>query len=210
MVNGVGGDFYDFISVNEEQTAILIGDVMGHGVHASLLMAQIMGFLRSAGSKRSRPSEVIIALNEMLIELGDRTDSVLSCTMIYIVLDAPSGAGFFVNAGHHRPVLCDRTDLDYVNLGPTNILLGVEEFKPQEGCLTFESGQRMVFYTDGLPEAANADGELFGDERLHAAIGRCAPLPPEECVDAILETVDEYRGDVPQADDETIVVIDRV
>src|ERR1035437_6194964 len=74
MCGTVGGDFHDFIRVNEDQVAIMVGDVVGHGVRASLLMAQIMGYFRStAADKLTRPTPVISALNAMLIDLGERT-----------------------------------------------------------------------------------------------------------------------------------------
>ena len=78
MCAGVGGDFYDFLRINDEQIALVIGDVVGHGVRASLIMAQIMGFLRSEPSRLPRPMQLVSSLNDMLIDLGDKIGSVLS------------------------------------------------------------------------------------------------------------------------------------
>jgi len=210
MCGTVGGDFYDFIRVNDEQVAVVIGDTVGHGVRASLLMAQIMGFLRSAAPSPSRPTEVLLALNRMLIELGERTGSVMTCSMYYAVIDSPTGIVFFVNAGHPRPFLCDRGKCMVMPLGPRNILLGVEEFQPEEDCITFETGQRLVLYTDGLTDATSPAGEHFGQERLHEVIGRHIDHPPERCADAVFQAVADFRADAKQKDDESIVVIDRV
>jgi sigma-B regulation protein RsbU (phosphoserine phosphatase) len=210
MCRTVGGDFYDFLRVNEDQEALVVGDVVGHGVRASLLMAQIMGFLRSGQDGRGNPARVVRDLNRMLIDLGRRTDSVLTCSIVYAVIDEPSGAGFLVNAGHPRPFLCERDRCLAVHLGPRNIVLGVEDFEPRESCLTFAPGQRLVLYTDGLEDAVNPAGEHFGQERLHEVLTRHAGDSPDVCADAVFQAVTDFRAEAPQKDDETIVVIDRV
>ena len=128
MCGNVGGDFYDFIRINDEQIALVIGDVVGHGVRASLVMAQIMGFLRSGPAGLSRPAQMVMQLNRMLLDLGNSIDWVLPCSLIYGVIDAPSGVGLFVNAAHPRPFVCDRNKAAYLRLGQTNILLGVDDF----------------------------------------------------------------------------------
>ena len=140
MCGQVGGDFYDFIRINQDQVAIVIGDVVGHGVRASLLMAKIMGHLRSEPANRSRPAELIGDLNNMLLALGSRLGQVVLCSLFYAVIDLPSGAAFFVNAGHPRPFLHEKATHKITALGGQNILLGVQEFKPVEGCHTFAPG----------------------------------------------------------------------
>jgi len=210
MCAGVGGDFYDFLRINDDQIALVVGDVMGHGVRASLVMAQIMGFLRSDRGKQSRPVQMIAALNGALIDLGDRIDSVLSCSLLYGVIDAPTGTGFFVNAGHPGPLICDRAKGELRGLGRPGMLLGVEEFRPMEICHTFHPGERLVMFTDGIVEAADPAGERFGDRRLRDAISEHLAADPESCAEGIFRSVGQFRGDARQMDDETIVVVDRV
>lgn len=210
MCAGVGGDFYDFIRINEDQIALVFGDVVGHGVRASLIMAQIMGFLRSRPETLSRPAQIVAALNEMLIDLGGRTGPVLPCSLIYCVIDAPTGTGFFVNAGHAYPLICNRREARIHELTEHNILLGIEEFEPVEACHTFVPGDRLVMFSDGITDATNAAGERFGNDRFRSAIDEHLAADPEGCAEGVFRAVDEFRGDAPQADDETIVVIDRV
>jgi sigma-B regulation protein RsbU (phosphoserine phosphatase) len=210
MCAGVGGDFHDFLRINEEQIALVIGDVIGHGIRASLVMAQIMGFLRSDRSRQSRPAQMVAALNGALIDLGDRIDSVLSCSLLYGVIDAPTGTGFFVNAGHPGPLICDRRKGGLHRLGRPDMLLGVEEFPPTEVCHTFHPGERLVMFTDGIVEAASPGGERFGDRRLRDVVNEHLAADPEACADAVFRSVEQFRGDAPQMDDETIVVVDRV
>lgn len=210
MCGQVGGDFYDFMRIHEDQVAVVIGDVVGHGVRASLLMAKIMGYLRSQPANCARPSELVVDLNDMLIALGNRVGQVVLCSLFYAVIDLPTGAAFFVNAGHPRPFLCDRSCGKLLHLGGQNILLGVQEFRPVEGCHTFQAGQRLVMYTDGLTEADGPGGLYFGEQRLHELVCRSASLTPEQCVETIFAGVDAFRAGQKQQDDQTLVVIDRL
>jgi serine phosphatase RsbU (regulator of sigma subunit) len=210
MCGSVGGDFYDFLRINEEQIALVIGDVVGHGVRAALVMAQIMGYLRFGPPALARPREIITALNRMLIDLGERIGGVMSCSLFYAVIDAPTGISFFVNAGHPRPFICDNGKCIVLHPEPGNLLLGVEEFEPVESCHTFTPPQRLILYTDGLIDAANSDGEHFGLNRLHEVLNDCASRDPDYCVDTVFETVEKFRGNSAQIDDETIVAIDRI
>ncbi len=209
MCGGVGGDFYDFIRINGDQIAVVIGDVVGHGIRASLIMAQIMGFLRTEKDRVGRPLQMLDTLNMMLIDTGLRSDSVITCTMFYLVIDAPTGTGFFVNAGHPRPILLGNDAADPIRFGGTDLFLGMDEFSPEECCHTFETGDRLVLYTDGIVEAG-APAEIFGDERLLAAVADHRRAAPEECARGILDAVDGYRGERNMTDDETVIVIDRI
>lgn len=210
MCGTVGGDFYDFIRINRDQIALVVGDVVGHGVRAALLMGQIMGFLRSEPEKRSRPLQVVQALNEMLLDLGDRTGSVMPCSMFYAVIDGPSGICFFVNAGHPRPLLCDRQTGRVRALGEHDLLLGVEPYQPKEMCHTFTPNERMLLYTDGILDAVNENKDFFGPQRLRDVIADCPRCGPEQLAEAVFGTIDDFRGGAPQQDDETVVVVDRL
>ena len=210
MCGSVGGDFYDFIRLNEDQSAIVIGDVVGHGVRAALLMAQIKGFLQSDTKDRSRPIRMVSALNDMLSRLGDQTNSIMSCSMIYMVFDAPSGMCIMCNCGHPHPLLCQRDQCALAHLGGHDILLGVEPFAPTEICHTFLPGERLVLYTDGICDASNRQHKPFGVERLRRVIGERGGDSPQDCADAVMQAVAAFRNGAAQIDDETIVVIDRV
>lgn len=210
MCGSVGGDFYDFIRVNEDQMVFLIGDVVGHGVRASLLMAQLMGHLRSRPTSLVRPVEIVSDLNRTLIEAGERIGTVLPVSLFYAVIDAPTGISFFVNAGHPRPLLCDRDKCQSMQMGPRNLLLGVEECDFVEGCHTFTPGQRLILYTDGVLDAADHRSRHFGEARLREIVGRHAEQSPQACADAVFDAIAAFRNGAPQFDDETIAIIDRV
>jgi len=209
MCGSVGGDFYDFIRVNADQAVMFVGDVVGHGVSASLVMAQLMGYLRSKPAGLARPGEIIRDLNRMLIDLGDRIGNVLPVSLLYAIIDAPTGISFFINAGHPRPFLYDRDKRISLHLGPRNLVLGVEEFEPVEGCHTFTAGQRMVLFTDGLLDATDPRGNRFGEAGLREVLSQRIDDDPRECADAVFLAVDLFRGGETQVDDETIIVMDR-
>lgn len=210
MYAGVGGDFYDFIRINDEQIALVIGDVVGHGIRAALIMTQIMGFLRSESGMASRPMQIVAALNEMLVDLGDRVNSALPCSLLYGVIDAPTGSGFFVNAGHPTPLICDREKDSITHLGPSDLLVGIDEFEPNEICHTFLPGQRLIMFTDGILETFNPADEQFGEDRLKRIARECMRDDPDGCAEAVFRAVEAFRQDARQTDDETIVVVDRV
>jgi sigma-B regulation protein RsbU (phosphoserine phosphatase) len=205
----VGGDFLDLIQLNDEQIALVMGDVVGHGVTASLLMALIMDFLRSAPARCARPVQMISSLNRMLLDLGDRSGAVMPCSVFYAVIDIPSGVGFFVNAGQPIPFLCDRRSCLALHLGEGNTPLGVEDFEPAECCHTFLPGERLVLYSDGIVDATDPRGLRFDRSKLHHALIASGDTDATCCARAVFDAVDEFRDGAPQSDDESILVIDR-
>ncbi len=211
MCRSIGGDFYDFIRINEDQYAFVIGDVVGHGVRSSLIMTQIIGFLRATTTGLARPQHMVRRLNRYLIDLGRRTDSVLPCTLVYAVVDAPTGLTLLVNAGHPRPFLCTASACSPFPAGPTrNMLLGVEPYEPVEECFTFQPGHRLLLYTDGVIDARGPARTHFGEARLLEATHAHLGGSPDRCAQAIFGAVTHFRQDCPQEDDETVVVIDRL
>lgn len=208
MCGSVGGDFHEIVRLNDDQTAMVIGDVVGHGVTASLVMAIIMGFLRSS-ALLAWPARLVRALNEVLLELGDRTGSVVPCSVVYGVIDAPSGVGFFVNAGHPVPFLCNGRSCAPLRLGRRNLLLGVQPYEPEEGCHTFTPGERLVLYTDGVADAMNLADERFDTPRLQHVLEAHLRAGPEACARAVFDAVEDFRNGARQTDDETVLVVDR-
>ena len=210
MCSGVGGDFYDFIPINNDQLAIVVGDVVGHGIRAAMIMAQIMGMIRTETDRIGRPAQMFEMLNSQLVDLGNKLNTVITCTMFYIVLDSPSATAYFVNAGHIMPIICGNSDEDFRCVGGSDLVLGVENFEPHQGCHMFVPGERLVLYTDGIVEAKGVGGELFGSARLQETLDRYRGDTPEQCAEGVLDAVDVFRMGRERHDDETIMVIDRI
>lgn len=203
----LGGDFYDFIEFRNGQVGIVIADVVGKGVPASLMMASARATLRSAAKRVPTPSEAVREVNLRLWE-----DSVLSefVTAFFGIL-APDGSHIrYCNAGH-EPLLLLRSG-EVISLDKGGLVLGLDpdaEYEFDQEPL--HPDDLLVLVTDGIVEAMNYDGEAYGRERLHSSIrlhGSMAPdMPLELVAKQILWDVRRYAGLVKQSDDITLVVI---
>jgi len=210
MSGRVGGDFCEFIRLNADQVAAVVGDVDGHGVRASLLMARIMGLLRSRPPECSRPQAIVGNVNEMLLDLGDKLGTPMTCSLFYVVLDSPTNTAFFVNAGLPLPILSDRRSGLAIRLGPEGSPLGVRDFVVTEDCHTFTPSERLTICTDGVHRAANCKDKPFGIDRLETVLGHFTQASANACVHAIFAAVDKFRQAARQRDDETVLIIDRL
>jgi len=208
MCDAVGGDFYHFRKLNSDQVAFAIGDVLGHGTSAALIMAIIMGILRGDRQNQSRPSRILEGINDLLIELGGKIGMPTTCSLIYGVVDLPSGNLFYTNAGHPHPIVCNRVTGTIRHLGPTTMLLGVQGHVREESCHQFAPEDRIILFTDGLLESVNEDQEFFGQDRLDRVIQAGSAEPPEKQAEAIFAEIDRFSGYSEHQDDQTLVVID--
>ncbi len=208
MFADIGGDFYHFRQLGQDQISFAIGDVMGHSMGAALLMTLIIGLLRADREDNRRPSRVVESINDMLVRLGGYVNTPITCSLIYGVVDLPSGILLYVNAGHPYPIICNRTNRTYHHLPPTTMLLGVQAGILPESCHQFNPYDRLVLFTDGIVDAHNGDFAAFGEERLRQAIMESVQDSPEMVTQRIFDEVELFRGPVVQEDDETLVVID--
>ncbi len=204
----VGGDFYHFSELGQDQVALAIGDVMGHGTSAALLMTFILGQLRANETDQRRPARMVNAINNQLLRLGALVDLPIICTMIYAVVDLPSGIVLYVNVGHPRPIVCNRRHHHLRVLPPTTMVLGVEELDIEESCHQFMANDRLVLFTDGVSETRGDDNVWYSEERLQKFVGAHHNAPDKQLADALFVELDEFSGDTPQDDDQTLVIID--
>jgi phosphoserine phosphatase RsbU/P len=204
----VGGDFYHFRDLGQDQVAFAIGDVEGHGIGSALVMSLILGTLRANVQDSRRPSRMVEQVNDLLVKLGSQMDQYITCSLIYGVVDLPSGVLLYVNAGHPYPIVCNRGTEDCQELRPTTMLLGVQQGVLPESCHQFQQNDRVVLFTDGIPDAINADIEPFGDERLKQIISEAKNDSPEELTKRVFTAVDAHADTSQPTDDQTLVVID--
>jgi len=149
-------------------------------------------------------SEIIRRSNDTMVE---DAGSVSFVTLFYGVVDEGAQTLTYVNAGHNPPVL-RRASGTMETLEPTGPLIGFqEEMAFDEVTVPLEPGDLLVLNTDGVTEAEDADQAMFGDERLQEVIAASAGRPAAACADAIREAVEEFRGDAPQSDDITLIVV---
>jgi sigma-B regulation protein RsbU (phosphoserine phosphatase) len=210
----VGGDYYDFFRLGERRLGILIADVAGKGTSAALYMAELKGLVLSLSTTCESPRQLLVEVNRII---SDNIDTRSFITMTYAVVDLDAGTVTFARAGHtplvHLPGR-GRPRRARV-LAPDGIVVGlrIEAVARRFGELLVESvlplgpGDVFVLYTDGLTEAMNADGELFGDQRLLALVEEHGHETPEVLRERILREVEAFVGDAEPHDDLTVVIV---
>lgn len=204
----VGGDFYDVFWVSPNRLGIFIGDIAGKGVSGALLMARISSEMRSAAVTLIEPVDVLAAMNEALLSRGQPE---LFFTAIYLTVNVKTGDIVLANAGHPNAYLVDAKgivrEITDGSSGPIGVL---EDAKFESTKLHLEDGDSLVVYTDGVIEAANAEGALYGSTRLENAISGPRARPrPIEIAEKLLDSVKAYVGEQSLSDDLTLFVLER-
>jgi sigma-B regulation protein RsbU (phosphoserine phosphatase) len=202
----VSGDYYDFIPL-AEQLGVVIADVADKGVQAALFMAMTRSIVRASVTALREPRESLRRANHLIT--ADATDGMF-VTLFYAQFDT-GGNVTYVNAGHNPPLWYQADAAAFSQLSPTSILLGVEYEVPlEERTITVSPGDFLVLYTDGITEAENPAGEMFGEERLAMVVGAHRNGSAQEILDRILAAVNVFIAATPQSDDVTLVIAKRV
>ena len=202
----VGGDYLDFIDVDDNRTALVVGDVSGKGLPASLLMANVQATLRGQVGWCDEVAECVRRANELLCRSVRRGNFV---TLFFGVLDRTNHTLRFANAGHNRPYLLDK-DGEPRMLKKGGLVLGVlSGFEYEEDEVDLEVGSVLCIYSDGVSEALNTRGEQFGEERLAASLKRLRDGSAGDILNGILTEIESFSSGAPQHDDVTILVLKR-
>ncbi len=204
----VGGDFYDFLYVGQDQLGIAVGDVSGHGITGAMIVGMARTSLRFASANEDAPARVLSVANERLRQ--DIRKNIF-VAMFYGILDPATARLRYICAGQPLPILVRDGEAREIpkNRGdrfPLGILPGV---RYAEEDLKLQPGDAVVFYTDGVVEAVNAQKEEFGFDRLRQFLARHAHLTAEELIEALVKEVRTFANRVDQNDDITVVVLQR-
>jgi serine phosphatase RsbU (regulator of sigma subunit) len=200
----VGGDFYDFLELEDSRLGLVVGDATGHGVPAALVMSTTCGMLRAVALTVDSPGEVLARVNEAL---SARIPPNMFVTCFYAILDLKSGSLRYANAGHDLPYV--RRGGDAEELMARGMPLGlIPGMFYEEKKTSLEAGEATLFYSDGLVEAHNPGGEMFGFPRLRSLL---AEHDGEGLlVDFLMEELYSFTGDGwEQEDDITLVTLQR-
>jgi serine phosphatase RsbU (regulator of sigma subunit) len=203
----IGGDFYDVFWVGEDKLAVFIGDISGKGVAGALLMARISSELRVAALAHVEPVAVLSAMNDAILGSGQPE---LFFTAIYFTFDVKTGEVVLANGGHPTPYWCHSNGAcDPITAGASTAI-GILD-SPGFTATSFHlaHGDSLVLYTDGVVEASDAHGGLYGSERLEACLATLTSTRPNEIAERILRSVEEYATDVAVSDDLTLFICHR-
>jgi serine phosphatase RsbU (regulator of sigma subunit) len=204
----VGGDFYDFLRLNNDRLGIVIGDVSDKGVPAALVMARTSSMLRAAAQVTDAPGAVLAQVNDLL---HADTLPMMFVTCFYAILDLNSGRLCYANAGQDLPYHWHSGGVGelFARGMPLGMMPGMY-YEEQETLLG--DGERILFYSDGLVEAHNSTREMFGFPRLKSFMEEhAATLPGTALIDALLHQLKDFTGEGwEQEDDVTLVILQRV
>jgi sigma-B regulation protein RsbU (phosphoserine phosphatase) len=206
----VSGDYYDFIPVNSQSTAIVIGDISGKGISAALLMASLQSALHAQlkmGANGSLSTATLVdRLNRQLYE---STPPEKYATFYCGLYDDQTGLLAYTNAGHLAPIVIRQEQV--LRLESNGMVVGMFPDVPYEqNVIQLQSGDLLIAFTDGVTECENREGEQFGEERLTSLLVRHRERPLEEIASAITDAVHNWSGDVDGQDDTTILLARRL
>lgn len=204
----VGGDFYDFIALDDESIGFVIADVSDKGVPAALFMSLSRTLVRASALERRTPAETLKRVNELM--LSD-TRSNMFVTMFYCILNWRTGELAYASAGHNPPILWRRAESRTELLRAKGVVLGiVDKIELEDRRVELENGDVLVLYTDGVTEPVNDQEIEFGEERLAETVAKGNKRPCAELVKMIHEEVSAFVGAQPQFDDYTLVAVKRL
>ena len=185
-MTAVAGDFYDFPAVRPNCIAVFVADVMGHGVPAALVASMVKVAVSTQPESDGEPASMIARINGVLCNETRKQYA----TAVYLCLDAVEKVGRYSTAAHPPPLLWRRGKQTLEVLGATGLLLGVRANEAYaDSMFSFDVGDRLLLYTDGLLEAENAAGESFGDAALPTFIKEKQDFGVEQFVDLLLKEV---------------------
>src|SRR5438132_5131792 len=194
----VGGDWYDFIPMEDGRWGLVLADVSGKGMAAALLMSATRGMLRSLAEACCTPGEVLTRLNRLLV---DDFPSGRFVTMVYAVLYPANRILTFAEAGHIRPLLVTVSESRFLET-EAGIPLGLGFGSFSETRVHLAEGWRLLFYSDGITEAMNPQQEEYGDVRLRDHV-----LRADSSTEGLLEDVRFFANGTGQHDDATVIII---
>lgn len=204
----IGGDYYDFIKRCNGNTVITLGDVSGKGTAAALLMASLHAAIHAQCDTHDAISAAISAVNNYL---ADITPANRFVTIFYADLNPTAHELRFINAGHNPPLIARASGGTVEQLASGGLPLGIiPNTNYQEGHITFQSGDLLVIYSDGVTETQNPEGEEFGMARLSDVLTRNINESAARVRDRIEDALTKFAQGTPSVDDITLVIVKRV
>jgi len=206
----VGGDYFDFFQIDDDNYGMVIGDVSGKGVPAALFMAVSRTLFRILSSRERQPDRVLTEFNDKLVALDQGSNMFI--TLFYGVFNDKTHRLLYSSAGHNMPYIKGPRDssgkfeiLPSMKTMVAGIMDGMSMARHETHLR--RSGDTIVLYTDGMTEAENPNGEAFGEERLEGLLNRNCDLSAQEMCEILMEEVKGFQAGRPQFDDMTMLVL---
>ena len=202
----VGGDFYDFFLIDDDHLALVMADVSGKGVPAALFMVIAKTLIKNRAQLGGSPAEVLSYANDMLCE---QNEAELFVTVWMAVIEISTGKGVAANAGHEHPAI-KRADGNWelVVYRHSPAVATMEGIKFRDHEFEIHSGDRLYVYTDGVAEATDSSNELYGTDRMLAALNSDPSADPKKLLENVRKDMDEFVGEAPQFDDITMMCVE--
>ena len=199
----VGGDFYDFFFVDHDHLAIVMADVSGKGVPAALFMMMSKILINNFAMMGGSPKEVLEKTNEMICQNNEEE---MFVTVWFGILEISTGKITAANAGHEYPIV-KQPDGKFELFKDKHgfVIGGMNGMRYKEYEFEIKKGGKLFLYTDGVPEATNANNELFGTDRMLEVLNKDPEIQPAQMLGEMRKAVDEFVGEAPQFDDLTML-----
>jgi sigma-B regulation protein RsbU (phosphoserine phosphatase) len=194
----VGGDYYDFIQINENEVAFCMADVSGKGVSAALLMSNFQANLRALFNHTTSLTELVKDLNQKVMSNANGEKFI---TLFIGKYNIVTRVLTYLNAGHNPPVMADGNSVSLLKVGCTGLGMFDELIKVKEGIVNITPGTVIVCYTDGVVEVENDKEEDFSIEQLTDMIRKNLDLGMKDLNELIIQKINEHKGELPYVDD---------
>ena len=199
----IGGDLYDFLDYGPGRTAIVLGDVSGKAAPAALFAALVSGIMRSAAAHAPDPAEMLASLNDAMQERKLDSQYV---SLLFALWNDDDRTLRVANSGAVQPVVCRQGQS--ITIKAEGFPLGLfPDVTYDEIAVPTEPGDAIVFVSDGILDAENAKGEMYGDERLAGILCASRDMAAQQIADIILDDVTSFQDGHDRFDDETIIVL---
>ena len=203
----VGGDFFDITPLDDGRIGLAIADVSDKGVPAALFMMSSRTLLKGSAIGLGQPGNILREVNDLLYA---DNETMMFVTLLYAVYDPATGQLTYANGGHNLPLIVHADGSSDILPGTDGIALAVLPGADYEQrSITIAPGDSVIFYTDGVTEAVNVEGEEFGMERLSAVFAAVGAPDCQSATQAVLDAVKDFAGEAPQFDDITCLVLHR-
>ncbi len=201
----VGGDFYDVFLADENHLAMVIADASGKGVPAAMFMAVTRTLIRNSMLSGNTVDKTFTKMNAFLC--NDNKEEMFVTAWLGI-LNLETGCLVYANAGHNPPLVCCNGKFEYMKMKPGFVLAAMDGYQYKQYELQLEPGDKIVLYTDGVTEATDINGNLYGNKRFVELANENKNKSPNEMIDVIYSDVNNFQKNVEQADDITVLAVE--